>query len=761
MADVAIAPMQSQAAAGQPKYLALQTGASFIDGAREFERTWLYTCKEKGIWRLWWLIYCQVLGIDPRTGATNSNQELHFAGQHDEYALFRVQLARRFIQQRKMMAQGERLNFTGVATNNDVRTLAEVKIATKAVEFLLRQSNLEQQANKGLESLANFGASALLLTWDYEGGELVPAEVPELDAQGQPVQMPVIDEATGQPAVDEATGEPQMQPMMKMGQKKSGAPKIRKLYPWQFAFDPYLEEDHPQIIAKTPVNKYELAAAFPEVYDRIVACSIDSEMGDDALFAWGGMRTVSSDTVVLRQYFCRNSKAVPGGRWAGYVRDVPLWGVDEIVPCPLDYTLPVKPMIGPNYFGTGFGYPESSDLLSLQTVINEVISMCVTNIQKRGNSNAYKRDDVPIDAESWSKGGSLIDLPGGAEPPKWDEPPKMDSLSQYILEFCLNQARLMLGSNSVTEGNPDANITSGSFAVLLVNVAQKYANDMQEAYDRAVTEVANDALELTRKNAENGFWAEVGGIGNAPYASIIRAEQLQNLRRVTLQRSSPVLSTFPGRTEVFDRIVNLPKPDRADAADMLCTSSMDSFTERDQSWKIRVRKENEQLLQGQNPVVTIWDDHKLEGPEHRAQYDKLRTMDPPKDAPKTPPPPVPSEHPLYQQWLATAGPEFQAWTKACQAHEAHLQAHAQALATTPPPMAIVAGWEPMAPEMGAMLGAPPPGQGQAPEDQGGGANGARGPEGGAAIKDQIPPKQPSAPKPPKLPKGAAGMASDS
>lgn len=707
----------------QPKYLGNQTGPLFLDGARDFERTWYFTCKERGIWRLWWLIYCQVLGIDPRSGAANTNAELQFAGSHDQYAIFRVQLARRYIQQRKMMAQGERLSFTGVATNNDVATLAEVKIASKAIEYILKQCRLELKANRGLEALANFGGAALLVSWDYDGGDLVPTQEPELDQQGQPVQMPGPDGA--------------MQPVMRDTQKKSGAPRVEKLYPWQFAFDPYQEDDHSAVITKTPVNKYELANAFPEHYDAIVASNLDNELGDDALFAWGGQRTVTSDTVILRQYFHRNCRAVQGGRWAGYLQGIPLWGVNEIIPCPLDERLPVKFMVGPRYFGTGFGYPESADLLALQTVINEVISMCVTNIQKRGNSNAYKRDDVQIDAESWSKGGSLIDLPAGSEPPKWDEPPKMDSLSQFILEFCLDQARLMLGSNSVTEGNPDANITSGSFAVLLVNVAQKYASDMQEAYDNAVTEIANDALELARKNASNGFWAEVGGIGNAPYVSIVSNAKLQNLKRVTLARQSPVLATFPGRTEVFDRIVNLPKAERADAADMLLTSNIDSFTERDQSAKIRIRKENEQLLQGQNPIVTAWDDHKLEGPEHRAQYDKLRSMDIPKDAPQTPPPPDAPDGPMYQQWLASAGPEFQRWTRACQAHEAHLQAHAQALASVIPPMALVAGWEPMPMPEG------PPGA----------------PPGGAAIKGSPPPKQPSAPKPPNLPKGAAGLAS--
>lgn len=708
------------------EYLGLKTGPAFLDGARDMERSWLYTCRERGIWRLWWLIYCQVLGIDPNTGNYNTNSELQFVGTQAQYALFRVQLARRYIHQRMMMAKDQRPSFTGVARNNDVASLAQVNISTKAIEYMLTEAKLEQEASEALESLCYFGAGALMLGWDYEGGDDVDAQEPERDQNGDAVKMPVTDEQ-GNPMMGQnpETGEPEemTQPVMQTVKKKSGAPRIRKLYPWQVVFDPYMEKDHPAMITKTPVNKYELAAQFPEKYDEIVGLSIDDEMGDDALFAWGGRSAVSSDTIVLRQYFHKNCAAVPGGRWAGYVKGVALWGIDVPMPCPLEKGLPVKLMVGPRYFGTGYGYPESGDLLSLQTVINEVISMCVTNIQKRGNANAYKRDDVQIDPESWSKGGGLIDLPAGAEPPTWDEPPKMDSLSQYILEFCLEQARLMLGSNSVTEGNPEANISSGAFAVLLVNVAQKYTTQIQESYDNCITETANDSLELTRKNAENGFWAEIAGIGDAPYADIITKDKLQSLRRVKLVRQSPILATFVGRTEVFDRTVGLPKRDRADATDMLLTGRMDSFAERDQAQKIRIRKENEQMLSGAVPVVTVWDDHAIEGPEHRMEYDKLRTMDPP-----------------------TEPGGFEAWKAACQAFEAHLQMHAQALATTPAPIAIVAGWAPLA------AGGDPSAQ-QSGDKQQGKPGAAQG--GGSSQ-----PKGPNPPSPPKAPKGAGGLASN-
>lgn len=741
--------------AGQPiEYIGLLTGQKFMDAAREMERSWLYSCQQRGIWRLWWLIYCQLHGIDPVTGANNANAELKFAGDQDQYAKFRVQLARRYIQQRKMMAKDQRPSFTGVGTTNDVSSLAAVNISTRAIEYMLKEGKLEQQADRALGSLCNYGMGGLMVSWDYKAGDKVPSQEPEVDLQGNPVQMPVLDDQ-GNPVIQQnpQTGqpEPQMQTQMRDVEKPSGAPKFRKLFPWQMFFDIYIEEDHSGIGVKIPVNKYELAAKFKEKYDDIVKLSIDDEMGDDALFAWGGVASVSSDTIVLRMYFERDSEIVPGGRWAGYVQDVPLWGVDEIVPCPLKKGLPVKIMSAARYDGTGIGYPESGDLLSLQTVITEIVSMLVTNIQKRGNANAYVRDDVQIDLESWAQGGNLHNLPAGADPPVWDDPPKMDTVSQYTLEFCLEQARLMLGSNSVTEGNPEANITSGAFGVLLVNVAQKYVSDIQEAYDSTITEAANDALELARANAENGFWAEIAGIGDAPYAQIITQDKLSALRRVQLVRQSPVLSTFMGRAEVFDRTIALPKRDRADAMEMLLTGSTESFAGRDQAAKIRIRKENEQMLGGSVPPVTVWDDHALEGPEHRMEYDKLRTMDPPPDAPTLPPPPLGPEDPNYEAWLATGGPAYAAWTKACQSFEAHLQQHAQSLATANPALAIVAGWAPIL--TGAAAGTDQQGgaeQGQK-QQQGGGKPGANG--------GQSMPKQPGPPKPPSAPKGAAGMGS--
>lgn len=723
------------------KYFALKLGTEYIDAVRQFELNWKWTCEDRGLWHLWYLIYCASLGINPDTGAINSNQQVKFAGQQQQYAMFRVQLTRRLIAQRVMMAKDERPSFTGVAINNEVESLAQVNISSRAVEYQLRTAKLEQRASECLESLGYFGGGALMNTWDYNAGELVPVQEPEIDPEtGQPMMMPDFHPETGQ-----QIGE---KPMMKPpSQKKSGAPGIVKLYPWQTAVEPYRESDHLVVVTKRPVNKYEYAAKFPEKAKDIIKEQIESELGDDAIFAWGSPGAISSDTVILREVFHADCDAIPGGRWSGHIGKVGLWGVDEILPCPLDSGIPVKFMVGPRYWGTSFGYPESSDLLALQAVLNEAISQAVTNLQKRGSPNAYKRDDVQIDQRAFSMGNNLVDLPAGADKPEWDEPPELGGLLPFVVDFVVSQAEQMLGGNPTALGKPDANITSGAFGVLMVNIAQRYANQFQETYDVAITDTANDSLELTKKNATHGFWAQIAGVDDGPYVELITQDKLSSLKRVMLVRQSPVLSTFPGRVEVFDRLAKLPKRERFDASEMLLSGRMDAFTSRDQAQKLRIRKENQMMLAGIAPTVTAWDDHALEGPEHRAVYDKLRTQDEPSDKPQGPPPPDGPQGPQFLQWQASAGPKWQAWKKACQLFDDHLQQHAMALETAPASFAAVSGWQPL-PQPEAPPGAPAPGassQGQGP------AAGKLGDKQGPQM-----PERPKAPKPPPGINGPVG-----
>jgi hypothetical protein len=700
MPDAAAQPLPEQ-----DLYFAKKTGRDFLDAVHVCEKNWLYTTQERGLWRLWWLIYCQVLGIDPGSGEQNVNQQIRFVDEEARYMMFRVQLTRVLIQQKLMLAQDQRPSFEGVASNNNAASLAKVNMASKAIDYVLTESKLEQRATGALESNGYFGGGGLHLSWNYGGGRMVDAQEQMKDPEGNPVTMP---DAQG-------IEQPQMQKV----KKRSGAPKIDKLYPWQQVVDAYQEDDHSWVIIKTPVNKYELAAKFPERYNDIVKLSIDAEMGDDALFAWGSRTSVSSDIVVLRTLYHINCEAIPGGRMAQWCQDVPLVGCDEMLPCPLDEGLPWEPIIAGRYFCTAFGYPESSDLLAVQSALNEVMSQTLTLVQKHGNPNVYKRDDVQIDEAAYQAGGAMFDLPPGAEPPvvtKFDE---MGDAPKFLVEFCQKVMPLMMGLNPTVQGQPESNITSGAFGVLLVNLAQKFANQLQQAYDFALTGISNKSLELVKKNASNGFWAEVTGKADGPYLELFKTEDLQDFHSVKLVRRNPIMSTLMGRVEIFDRTWKLPKKERAEAMELLLDSRTDAYAENDQSSMIRIRKENEQMLVGIKPTVSWSDPHPLEVQKHNAERDKLRSQDPPEDPQ------------AYEQWIATIN-----------LFDQHATEHASIWATTPIPMLLAAGTPPL-----QMIGtgAPPP--------EGDKADTGAGP-GGGAVGEPAGPGMPNAPKPPAAAEGA-------
>lgn len=700
-------------------YWAVKKGQDFVGEARQQELNWKYTAQSRGIWNLWRLIYCQVLGIDPNTGDYNTTQQLKFAGEQAQYALFRIQLTRGFIQQRNMLALGDRLSFTAVATNNDVASLAQVGIATEAIEYVLTEAGLEPQGAQGLETLGFFGASHLHLRWNYEGGDFVDVTEQATDPSGNPATLPVLDELGNQVLQpNPETGEPvpATKPIMTTVKRKSGAPVIRQRYPWQVVVDSYIEQDHPWAIVKEPISKQELAGQFPEKAQAIRALSgLDYDCGDDALFAWG-RNSATTDMVVLRHFYHKACKAVPGGRYVGYVGDVILWDL----PCPLEDGIPVEPMIAGRYFGTAFGYAESGDLLSLQQVLNELASQVVTQAQQFGNPNIFKEDGVDFDPQRFVQGGNIFDLPPGKNPPVVMQYTEMPKIAQYMFDFVLQRMQEISGGNSVTRGQPEHNITSGSFAVLLLNIAEKYQSQYQAAYDGAVVGIANKAFEMVRRNAPNGFAAEIGGIGNEPYMEYFSSAQLQGIRRIKIQRQNPVMNTLMGRKEIFDATKDLPKDQRSDALELLLNSNTDSFAENDQSAALRIRKENELMLAGKPALVQVTDDPILHCRKHRMQLDKLLTQDPPEDP-----------------------QELAAYNTSVNLLINHITEHAVTWAQTPPPILAALGL-PMPPNIQAILDAqgaqqaPPP-----PSKQGG----AKLPAG----KDS---DMPNPPSPPQLPPGA-------
>jgi hypothetical protein len=200
----------------------------------------------------------------------------------------------------------------------------------------------------------------------------------------------------------------------------------------------------------------------------------------------------------------------------------------------------------------------------------------------------------------------------------------MPDIAKYLLEFIPGTMNQVSGLNATVLGKPEANVASGTAMALLVNVAERYQHATQAAYDGMLYKVANGALEFIRTNAENGYAAEVSGIGNQPFMKYFKQETVQSVRRVQIVRGNPLMSTFPVRLDVLNAVAKLPKPEKRQAIELLLTGNMDAFTEEDETQTFLIRYENEQLLSGMQVQAMADDDHRIHNLSHRATRDKLR-----------------------------------------------------------------------------------------------------------------------------------------
>lgn len=593
-----------------------------VDELKGQERGWWSAGQRRGYWRLLRLIYAQAQGMDP-SGAPNAAHQLSFAGANANFVRFRVQLTRSHIKQRNVMAQGERPAFQCLSLNDDFESLAQVQTAQAGIDYVFRSAKGESVEWKSLESDGYFGEGFIWGRWDPDGGADVTKieKEPLTNPDGSPMMWP------GEPTKNEQTGMLEMAPEQQATKdvkvrKKAGTPTLTSLYPWEVVRDPY-SRDSSWVMIREICSKYELAAKYPEHSDEILAIdNIRSEAGIAEMFAYD-VGATTSDQIIVRHFYHKACVAVPGGRYVGVAGDIPLWDL----PCPLPEGLPIVSICSAKYFGTQFGYPECADLLAIQEMVDEVWTQGANNVLRYGNQSLWVEDGVEVDMKKLAMGGGFFNYKTGQKPPQTIQWAEMSRIWEKMTEALPELMNFISGMNSVARGQPEANITSGTFAALMLNIAQKFVSATEQSLDAARNDVGNMLLRFLHANADAEFVGVVAGANQAPYLRLFKGGDFSGIQRVQVTTSSPLMRTIPGRFEVFNAIKNSKnKQDRAAGYQLLTTGNPDAFTESDMASQILIQWENEQLSQGVWCEPSSSDDAVQHNLKHKAAYDRLRTM---------------------------------------------------------------------------------------------------------------------------------------
>lgn len=687
----------------EPKYWALLAPEKLVGELTAHERNWYQSGVQKGYWQLLRMIYAQAQGMDNRSFGRNTTQQLTFTGPTNSAVRFRINLVRGYIKNRNTLAQGERPSFQCLALNDDFNSLAQVPMAQSALDYLYRAAKGEQVEWKALEADGYFGEGFIWGRWDFSAGSKVPVKSRE----------PALDPATGEPLVNPMTGEPLIKDVTKM--KRSGAPTLTPLFPWEVVREPFAKESI-WCMVREVCSKHELAARFPEKAEKIRGVNnIRGDVGSIEMFGFD-IAGATDDQVIVRHFYHQSCDAVPGGRYVGFVGDEYLWDVE----CPLDEGMPVISLCTAKYFATTFGYPESTDLLAPQEMIDELLTQCANNSLRFGRQSLFAEEGVDIDLESISKGGRLFRLKQGQKAPQVIDWAKMPDSTKWMLEFLLARLNDISGMNATVRGDPGANITSGAFAALMVNNAQKFVNATEASVDNARNATANMILQMIRKNSDTSFIVEVAGANQAPYLRTFTADDFSGIHRVIANTSNPLLRSIPGRLELWNAIKEIVNPkDRQAAIQLITTGNFDGFTDADQSCYLLIQYENEKLMRGEWVEPAKSDHPALHNERHKAAYDKLRAQ----------PNPDPNALMMLQEHMSKHALRW-AETDPIFALTVHIPA--------PPPM-MAPGGVPLpgsAPQLGPGAGHPSPGDPAA--------------EGGNGRSAPMPGKQPEMPSQPKV-----------
>lgn len=581
---------------GAELYWARKAGKEVISELQAKETEYFQVLERRGLLRMWRCQWAQYYGQDPDSGRNFDSQMITVAGEDGELLSFRLQECRPLIARQIQMAIGDRAAFMCHAVNTDYQTRAQINTCDSIVEYVYREAHAERKERDILEGESNFGMAFGWCRWDADKG----------DEMQVPTQAPV-----------DATGA--MVPQMQM--VKSGAPTVTVLYPWECVQDS-AAKSHMWRIARERTSRWELMAQFPESAQKIrnISDGLD-EWTTEMIFRYDTNREQASDDVIVKHFYHERCRALPDGRYLGYVGDVLLWDL----PCPVSKGMPLIEMCTAKFIGSSFAYATSWDLIGPNQLIDQLTSDIASNAATFGRGCIAVPDGADIDVNALANGFRVINIPTGSEPPTPLNFLGIPESARWGIEFLLRRMESTSGVNSVSRGDPQSNITSGSMAALFDRIAIEFQGPRQTAFDEYREGMVNMMLDMVRMSAQAPFLIEVAGLDERPFLQEFSKDTLSGVKRVVVKTANPMMRSVAGRMDIFQALSQIQDPAlRAASFELVVEGNAKDFVKVDRSKKLAIVKENEKLSNGEQVPVSEFDDPIMHCQEHNAELQSRR-----------------------------------------------------------------------------------------------------------------------------------------
>ncbi len=361
------------------------------------------------------------------------------------------------------------------------------------------------------------------------------------------------------------------------------------------------------------VNKYDWAAMYPALAGKVYMYN-DSESS----YASKLVTLIHHDneTIPIFYFFHDKTPAIPQGRLM-ILADPDCIFEDG----PLDYGegqrgydhMPVYDNIVEIMQGSPYGYTVYFDIIPIQQSLNELISACVTN-----NIN------FAVQCVMAMKGSNLQwqELATGMSFIEWDpkvgeggKPEPLNLLSTKVetynfIEMHIKNMETIAGINSMVRGSPEGDITSGQYAALVTVQSVLFNSGLQKAYARLMERLMTGTIRTIKKNMIGTKIARIVGDTSEPYLKEFQASDLQDIESVTVQMVNPMIQTPAGKMAMADALMKTGLiKDAQQYVEVYTEGDLPNLTRRQENQNKLIKQENEAIMKGQVPEVSITDNH--------------------------------------------------------------------------------------------------------------------------------------------------------
>lgn len=638
-----------------------------------------------GIYWLWARSYSAYYGANLAgpDGQMFDSAELQRSGNRGQVVKAKFNHFRSVLKHTLQLATATKPAYGCRASNTDYKSQTQTILGNGLIDFYLREKKLQRILAQAVETALVTFEAWIHSTWDAASGE---------DYMVDPTTQKKVKEGDVKLAVHNGLDVP------------------RDIYLTE-------EDEHSWLFVRTQRNRYDLAARYTDLAERILQVSSDEYKyaQKDSFSLNGRTGDKDCDQVTVWTFYHRKTDAMPQGRIVEFVGDIGL------VDGPLPYRkIPLYKLTPENLMGTPYGYSPAADLLGPQQVHDILSSTIATNQSNYGLQSVWTKRNDNITVNQLTGGGK--NLQSDAKP----EPIQLTQTAGEIFQFRKDvegEIETLSGINSTVRGNPEASLKSGSALALVVAQSIQFSSMLEQSLNSCFEDIGTDIIEKLRDFSKTKRVANILGKSSRPFRKEFTGDDLSQINRVVVEAQSPLSKTISGRLELADNLwAKGAIKDPQKWVNVLQTGQIEGAIEGSTHESLNIRAENEELREGRQVPVILTDFHPSHIDDHRS---------------------------------ILSNPESRRNPRLVKVVLDHIQEHLRLWRSMDPALLAVMG---MPPAPMPMMPPPPPGMGpQGPGPGGPGLPGGPAPAPAAAVvRRQVPGEanQPREPSMPSLPGGA-------